>query len=97
MTESKTKGLEQSIKDILEKNEAIEKRVAAQTQALHALSAQLSAQAQQQEKLAGQQDTMMALLQAMQGTLNQLANAEAKPAKLAKGDDGEMMRKDREI
>jgi uncharacterized coiled-coil protein SlyX len=97
MTESKTRGLEQSIKDISEKNEAIEKRVAAQTQALHALSAQLSAQAQQQEKLAGQQDTMMTLLQAMQGTLNQLANAEAKPAKLAKGDDGEMVRKDRDL
>ena len=50
MTESKTKGLEQSIKDISAKNEAIEKKVAAQTQALHALSAQLSVQAQQQEK-----------------------------------------------
>ena len=39
----------------------------------------------------------MTLLQAMQGTLNQLANADPKPAKLAKGDDGEMMRKDRDL
>ena len=29
--------------------------------------------------------------------MNQLANAEAKPAKLAKGEDGEMMRKDRDL
>ena len=39
----------------------------------------------------------MTLLQAMQGTLNQLANADPKPAKLAEGGDGEMVRKDRDL
>ena len=80
-----------------EKNEEMEKKITAQTQALQALSAQLGAQAQQTEKLANQQDSMMQLLQAMQGTLNQLVNADPKHEKSRKGEDGEPVRKDRDL
>lgn len=84
LTESKSKRLEQTIQDMADRNAHMERKVTAQTTALQALSSQLNAQSQQQEKLANQQDTMMTLLQAMQGTLNQLANTDPKPGKAKK-------------